>query len=374
MATVLVFDIETIPDIAGLRRLEDYPDSMSDAQVAAQAMADRAAKTGSEFLPLYLQKIIAISCVIRRSTKEGAPQIKVGTLGTPQDDEKVLIQAFFDLIEKYTPQLVSWNGSGFDLPVLHYRALANHIAAPRYWEMGESQEADSRDFKWNNYISRYHMRHLDMMDLLAKFNGRANAPLDGLAKLCGFPGKMGMDGSQVWPAYQDGKIDDIRRYCETDVVNTYLMYCRFQLLRGGFSLAEYQEEIAFVKAYLEKELGGSIQTYRNNDELYAAKGIDAVFISTADFQHALHTIEAVKAGCDTYTEKPLAETMEDNRAVLKAVKDSGKVVQIGSQRRSGENYWAADEFIKSGKFGDIKMVELSFRKSILKKMIELQKF
>jgi predicted dehydrogenase len=112
------------------------------------------------------------------------------------------------------------------------------------------------------------------------------------------------------------------------------------------------------KAYLEKELGGSIQTYRNNDELYAAKGIDAVFISTADFQHALHTIEAVKAGCDTYTEKPLAETMEDNRAVLKAVKDSGKVVQIGSQRRSGENYWAADEFIKSGKFGDIKMVEL----------------
>jgi predicted dehydrogenase len=112
------------------------------------------------------------------------------------------------------------------------------------------------------------------------------------------------------------------------------------------------------KAFLEKELGGSIQTYRNNEELYSAKGIDAVFISTADFQHALHTIEAVKAGCDTYTEKPLAETMEDNRAVLKAVKDSGKIVQIGSQRRSGENYWAADEFIKSGKFGDIKMVEL----------------
>jgi predicted dehydrogenase len=112
------------------------------------------------------------------------------------------------------------------------------------------------------------------------------------------------------------------------------------------------------KAFLEKELGGSIKTYRNNEELYAAKGIDAVFISTADFQHALHTIEAVKAGCDTYTEKPLAETMEDNRAVLKAVKESGKIVQIGSQRRSGENYWAADEFIKSGKFGDIKMVEL----------------
>ena len=96
MATVLVFDIETIPDVAGLRRLEDYPDTMSDAEVAAKAMAERAAKTGSEFLPLFLQKIVAISCVIRRTTKEGTPQIKVGTLGTPQDDEKVLVQSFFD--------------------------------------------------------------------------------------------------------------------------------------------------------------------------------------------------------------------------------------------------------------------------------------
>ncbi len=112
------------------------------------------------------------------------------------------------------------------------------------------------------------------------------------------------------------------------------------------------------KAYLDKQLGGNVKIFRNNDEMYDAKIVDAVFLSTADFQHALHTIEAVKAGCDVYAEKPLAETMEDNRAVLKAVKSSGKIVQIGSQRRSGENYWAADEFIKSGKFGPIVMVEL----------------
>jgi predicted dehydrogenase len=112
------------------------------------------------------------------------------------------------------------------------------------------------------------------------------------------------------------------------------------------------------KAYLEKELGSSIKVFNNNDELYASKGVDAVMISTADFQHALHTIEAVKAGCDVYAEKPLAETMEDNRAVFKAVKASGKIVQIGSQRRSGANYHAAADFIKSGKFGPIVMVEL----------------
>jgi len=112
------------------------------------------------------------------------------------------------------------------------------------------------------------------------------------------------------------------------------------------------------KAFLDKQLGSDVKVFRNNEELYASKMVDAVFISTADFQHALHTIEAVKAGCDTYTEKPLAETMEDNRAVLKAVKASGKIVQIGSQRRSGENYFAAEDFIKSGKFGPIVMVEL----------------
>jgi hypothetical protein len=131
------------------------------------------------------------------------------------------------VIEKYTPQLVSWNGGGFDLPVLNYRALVNGIPASRFWDLGE----DDREFKWNNYISRYHARHTDLMDVLAMYQTRANAPLDALAKMCGFPGKLGMDGSQVWHAFQDGRIEEIRNYCETDVVNTYLLYCRFQLMR-----------------------------------------------------------------------------------------------------------------------------------------------
>jgi predicted dehydrogenase len=114
------------------------------------------------------------------------------------------------------------------------------------------------------------------------------------------------------------------------------------------------------QANLKQKLGHDIKACRNNDELYASKDIDAVIISTADFQHALHTIEAVKAGCDTYTEKPFAETMEDNRAALKAVRDSKKIVQIGSQRRSGNNYHAAYDFIQSGKFGPITMVQLSW--------------
>ncbi len=114
------------------------------------------------------------------------------------------------------------------------------------------------------------------------------------------------------------------------------------------------------QAYVQQQLNHGIKACTNNDELYNLKDVDAVMISTADFQHAWHTIEAVNAGRDTYTEKPLAETMEDNRAVLKAVKESGKIVQIGSQRRSGDNYKAAYNFIHAGKFGPIVMVELTW--------------
>jgi predicted dehydrogenase len=114
------------------------------------------------------------------------------------------------------------------------------------------------------------------------------------------------------------------------------------------------------QAYLKEKFLHDIQAYRNNEELYNSKSVDAVIISTADFQHALHAIEAVNAGCDAYVEKPFAETMEDNRAALKAIKKSKRIVQIGSQRRSGSNYQAAADFIKSGKFGPITMVELTW--------------
>jgi predicted PolB exonuclease-like 3'-5' exonuclease len=89
------------------------------------------------------------------------------------------------------------------------------------------------------------------MDHLAMYTGRANAPLDDLAKLCGFPGKMGVDGSQVWSLYQEGRLQEIRDYCETDVVNTYLVYCRYQLLRGRLTRDAYDAEIALVRTSLQ---------------------------------------------------------------------------------------------------------------------------
>ncbi|MEX6691317.1 Gfo/Idh/MocA family oxidoreductase [Danxiaibacter flavus] len=114
------------------------------------------------------------------------------------------------------------------------------------------------------------------------------------------------------------------------------------------------------QAFLKQKLDHDITACRNNDELYAIKDIDAVFVSTADFQHSQHCAEAVRAGRDAYVEKPFAETMEDARAAIKAVRETKKIVQIGSQRRSGRNYKAAEQFVKSGKFGDILKVELTW--------------
>jgi len=243
---VLVFDIESIPDVAGLRAVRGAPADSTDAQVYEAWAAERRAAGQAEFLPLYLQRVLVISCVFRNS--EG---LRVHSfVDRDGASEGRVVQSFFNSIEKHVPQLVSWNGGGFDLPVLHYRGLRHGVVADKYWDLGD----DEREFKWNNYISRYHMRHLDLMDLLALYQPRANAPLDAMAKLCGFPGKLGMDGSQVWPAYLDGKLEDIRRYCETDVMNTYLLYCRFQKMRAGLTEAEYEQEIAFVK----QALGGLV--------------------------------------------------------------------------------------------------------------------
>ena len=180
MTPVLVFDIETVPDVAGLRRLRAEWSGLADAEVAERAFAERREKTGNDFLPLHLHRVVAISCVLRNDAG-----FRVGSIGSLTDTEGSLIQAFFGTIDRYTPQLVSWNGGGFDLPVLHYRGLLAGVSAARYWELGD----DDRDFRYNNYIGRYHTRHMDLMDLLAMYQPRASAPLDDLSRLGGFRGQ-----------------------------------------------------------------------------------------------------------------------------------------------------------------------------------------
>jgi predicted dehydrogenase len=143
------------------------------------------------------------------------------------------------------------------------------------------------------------------------------------------------------------------------LIPSFLSQCKelnFEIVAVSDIWSKRREE---AEKYLAKE-GIKVKLYRNNEELYASKSVDAVIISTADFQHATHAIEAVQAGKDAYVEKPFAETMEDARMAKDAILKSGKIVQIGSQRRSASNYIAAYDYIKSGKFGPIVMVEMTW--------------
>ena len=246
MTPVLAFDIETVPDCAGIRRLYELPAELPDAEVAEIAFQKRRTQTGSDFLPPQLHRVVVISCVLREG--DG---VKVFSLGEPEAGEKEAIQRFYDGIDKLVPQLVSWNGGGFDLPVLNYRGLIHSVAAAKFWDQGE----DDKDFRWNSYLGRYHARHLDLMDVLAMYQPRNNAPLDDVAQLAGFPGKIGVGGAKVWESYLRGEIKAIRDYCEADTANTYLLYLRFQLLRGALTADQYKKECALLRTALEKLKG-----------------------------------------------------------------------------------------------------------------------
>ncbi len=241
MTPVLAFDIETIPDVEGIRRLHELPADLPEREVAEVAFQKRRAQTGGDFLPPQLHKVAVVSCVLR--SDEG---VKVFSL---EGDEKDVIRRFYEGLAKFVPQLVSWNGGGFDLPVLNYRALIHGVEAAQFWETGD----ENRDFRFNNYVSRYHSRHLDLMDVLAMYQPRNNAALDDVAQLAGLPGKIGVGGAKVWETWLSGGRDQVRDYCEVDTVNTYLLYLRYQRLRGHFAQDVLEKEEALVRAYLKTQ-------------------------------------------------------------------------------------------------------------------------
>lgn len=231
------FDIETIPDVE-LGRVLYGLEGLDDEGVARAMFSRRMQDSGTDFLPLHQHRVVAISIAYR-----SAAGFRVWTLGDTDADEKEMVSRFFDGLSRYSPDLVSWNGSGFDMPVLQYRALRHGIEASRYWETGASDQS----FRFNNYLSRFHWRHVDLMDVLSAYQPRARAPLDEISMMLGLPGKLGMSGNKVWDCYLAGEIGRIRDYCETDVLNTYLVYLRFERMRGNLNQVEYEAECQLVR-------------------------------------------------------------------------------------------------------------------------------
>jgi predicted PolB exonuclease-like 3'-5' exonuclease len=239
---VLVFDLETIPDLATARRWHDFAGLEEDAILAALQTLRRV-RTGNDFLALPLHRVVSIGMLYVTPTGK----LGLSALGRETSSEAELLQRFFHIIEQKTPTLVSWNGTGFDCPVLHYRALRHGVEAARYWEQGD----DDRSFRFDNYLNRFHWRHIDLMDVLAGFQPRASASLDQVATMLGFPGKLGMDGSAVWSAWRSGERARIHDYVEHDVLNTYLVYLRFERMRGRLTAAGLAEREDQLQMYLQ---------------------------------------------------------------------------------------------------------------------------
>lgn len=222
MTAALVFNIKTIPDTDGLCTLYDFPQNTPAEDIANIALHQQRQQNGTEFLPLHLQRICAISCALR----EGKT-FKVWSLCDVDASEVDIIQDFFAVLKQYKPQIISWNGTAFDLPALNYRALIHGINTTDY--------------------SAFSVDHLDLTANLSLFNHTGNVPLNDLAKLCGFPGKLGVAEINTWNTYKAGGIDLVRHDCEADVLNTYLLFLRFQWMRGQLSRAIYDTEIELVR-------------------------------------------------------------------------------------------------------------------------------
>ena len=235
------FDVETVPDVEAGRRLHGL-EGLDDSETAKAMRQLRMQESGRGFLRLYLQRVVAVSGVLRRRSRSGeSTDIRIWSLGSPESSEKELVESFFRLVDLRSPTLVTWNGGGFDLPLLVYRALHLGVSAGRYFETRDP------DFRFNNYLNRYHERHTDLMDVFSGHQLRAAAPLDELARFLGLPGKGEMRGEDVESRYFAGEIDAIREYCEADALLTWLIYLRFDRLRSRIDEVELAHELALVR-------------------------------------------------------------------------------------------------------------------------------
>ena len=229
---VIVWDLETVPDLAAFKRMEGTLD-ISDEE-AETLLADKFAK-----LPLHL-----IACIGALIAERGEQGWRVVALGAPhigERPERDIIAAFIARIEELRPQLVAFNGHGFDLPVLRYRAMVHSLAAP--------------GLNCRSYFNRYSEDCLDLCDALASFDARSKMKLDALCRVLGLPGKPeGIDGSQVADFVRQGRIQEVADYCETDVVNTYRLFLRYELFRGNLTPDQHAASEADVEAMLRSKV------------------------------------------------------------------------------------------------------------------------
>lgn len=222
---ILVFDIETIADIDGARRIYPQLAELNDADTLSALTAIRVQEAGHDFMRLPLQRIVCISALYIKDGK-----LSLFSLTADRFSEQEILAKFFRAFSELEklPQLVSWNGSGFDIPVLIYRAMQYDLAAPWLFEEGER----IKNMRFNNYVNRFQTRHLDLMDRFSQYGASRREAMDVVASLYGLPGKTDVDGSMVGALVANNDWQTLSIYCESDVMNTWLIYLRWLRLTG----------------------------------------------------------------------------------------------------------------------------------------------
>ena len=210
-------------------------------------------KTGSEFLPVCFHRVVSISAVMA----DGFGRfLRVSTLDGENERDK--IAKFLTFIEDFNPRLVSFNGRGFDLPMIMARAMCYDLSAAAYFE---TNDRDNNKSKWENYRSRYDGRfHLDLLDHISDFGAVRGLKLDHICASVGLPGKYDVHGDQVLQLYYAGEQAKIDEYCRSDVLNTYWLFLKYELLRGKITRDDYLNYIAVMGEFLQKECAGMSYT------------------------------------------------------------------------------------------------------------------
>lgn len=239
--SVLAFDIKTIPDIEGARRQYNLH-GLSDEDVARAVFHKHRQQAGSEELSHHLHKIVAISAVLA-----SGGQFRLWSLGNEDSNEQDLLQRFYAGIDRYLPRLVTWDGGGFSLPVIHYRSLLYPLNAARYWDTGQHDAA----FRDNHYLARDHQRHTDLKAVLSGHQTQAACGLNEIAALCGFTTQPRLDINQLWQSWLDGDIARIRQVGEIDALNTYLLFLNWQRNRGNLGAEAYLQQCDHIRAQLK---------------------------------------------------------------------------------------------------------------------------
>lgn len=325
---ICVFDCESVPDAALIRRL--YGFEGDDESVSKMALAAQKDESGNEFLPLPFHRIISICAVI---CDEFGAFIKVNKI--EGNSEREMIGNFFAFINKYEPRLVSFNGKGFDMPVLVLRALKYNIRANAY--------LDTISDKWNNYKTRYNdQRHCDLFESLGAWRG---VRLDTVCAMAELPGKYDTHGDEVMSLFYADKLDKIHEYCESDTLNTYMLFLKYELIKGNLSEEDYLSYLSLMSEYIKthKSERGYVQIFSNACESEIEKIINGIYDENLGF--------GVKSkGAKNENSNSAQNSAQDDKNEINLNQNANETAQntLATNDEPDENAPSFDELVQSG--------------------------